>query len=391
MKNIASRKKSLGIGVIGCGVRSRMIVRGVLALGNEFRVEAICDPSPEARKIARKELNPSACVYRDYRDLVNDPKVDWVFVGSWNCFHHAHAVAAMKAGKHVFCEKPLATTLEDCLDMQRAHKRNGKIFCVGFTLRFSPHYRKIRELIADGSIGTIVSMEFNETLHFDHGGFIHGDWRRLRKNAGPHLLEKCCHDIDMAHWLVGSLPVRAASFGGRDFFVPRNRRMVEEVGPQPDGTRAFTWSGYRSLNPFIARQDIVDNQVAILEFANRTRASFHTNCSTAIYERRVYICGSRGTLRADVINGRIELCRFGYPAKSQEVKVGVRGGHGGGDELLYAELAAAMRHGAAPVSTLEDGLKAAITCLAIDRAMETGKVVNIKPYWRKARVEIEKA
>jgi predicted dehydrogenase len=378
--------KSVGVGVIGCGTRIRMVLEGIRRMGNGFRVESICDPSPSSIRAIQKTFNPSARVFRDYRDVANDPRVDWVYVGSWNCFHRAHATAAMESGKHVFCEKPLATTLEDCLAMKRSHERTGKMFCVGFTLRFSPHYRKIRELVAGGAIGDIVSMEFNETLHFDHGGFIHGDWRRLRANAGPHLLEKCCHDIDLAHWLVGSVPLKVASFGGRNFFVPRNNRLIRKIGPRPNGHRPFGWGPMKSLNPFTAGQDIVDNQVAIMEFANQARASFHTNCSTNIYERRMYLCGTLGTLRADVIKGRIELRSFGYHRKIQSIPSGGSGGHGGGDVLLYREMAAAMHDGVAPASTLEDGLKAAVTCFGIDRAMETGRVVDLTASWKSAGI-----
>ena len=109
----------------------------------------------------------------------------------------------------MFCQKPLATTLADCLAMREAWQASGRMFIIGFSLRYAPHYRKIKELLDQGAVGRIVSMEFNETLDFNHGGYIMGDWRRLQRYSGTHLLEKCCHDIDLVNWIMGSLAARA--------------------------------------------------------------------------------------------------------------------------------------------------------------------------------------
>src|SRR5206468_7637583 len=136
--------------------------------------------------------------------MLADPSVSWIMIGSPNNLHCKHAVAALRAGKHVFCEKPLATTLDDCLAIRDAVHASGRQFVVGFTLRYSPFYREVQRLVASGTIGKLISFEFNETLEFNHGGYIHGDWRRLTRLSGGHLLEKCCHDIDIANWIVGS-------------------------------------------------------------------------------------------------------------------------------------------------------------------------------------------
>jgi len=89
-------------------------------------------------------------------------------------------------------------------DMLEINGLTGRLFNIGLTLRYSPHYRKIKQLLESGAVGDIISMEFNETLDFNHGGYIMGNWRRLREYAGTHLLEKCCHDIDLVNWMVGS-------------------------------------------------------------------------------------------------------------------------------------------------------------------------------------------
>jgi predicted dehydrogenase len=359
------------------------VARKVLASDDRLRVTAVHDPDPRSVENAKSEFGTNLKVCPDYHELVNLPGLQWVMIASWNCFHAEQVVASFQAGKHVFCQKPLALSVEECMTMMRAWKQSGRMFNIGYTLRYSPHYRKIKELVAEGRIGQVISMEFNETLDFNHGGYIMGDWRRKRENAGTHLLEKCSHDIDLASWIVGSRAGRVASFGGLDFFLPRNRERIHEVPARTDGKKAYcVWDGLIALDPFTSDKDIVDNQVAILEYENGARATFHTNCNAAFPERRMYILGTLGAIRADVLNGTIQTRRIGFDTQIENVSTEGKGGHGGGDEVLAAELAESMLHLKPPSVGLIEGLESAVTCFAIDEAMDTGKVVDLQPYWK---------
>ncbi|MDP8236736.1 MAG: Gfo/Idh/MocA family oxidoreductase [Candidatus Erginobacter occultus] len=384
------KEKTIGMGLIGCGGMGRVVPR--IARKREKRVAttALCDPEERSLAAGLKELNPAARVYPDYRELVRAPEVDWVLIASWNADHCAHAVAAFEAGKDVFCQKPLATNLEDCLAIKAAWEKSGRAFFIGFVLRFAPHYQKIRRLLDRGVIGDIISLEFNETLEFNHGGFIMGDWRRLKKYAGSHLLEKCCHDIDLVNWYVGSLPRRVASFGGLDFFIPENRRHLDRLGKSSKGLPAYrSWGGLIDRNPFTSDKDIVDNQVAIIEYENNVRATFHTNCNAGIPERRMYILGTEGAIRADLLRGTIEVGRIGFRSRIRKYRLRVRGGHAGGDAVLGRALAACMTRGDEPPAGMMEALEASIACFAIDQAMESGRVVDLRPLWEKAGIEVE--
>lgn len=377
------KNRVVGVGLIGCGSMGHAVAKELLASQPHIKIKAVCDPDRESVRKTLADFNDRAVVYKDYRCLVKDPGVDWVMIASWNCFHKEHVLASFRAGKDVFCQKPLATNLNDCLSMRRAWKKSGKMFSIGFTLRYSPHYRKIRQIIEQGRIGRIISLEFNETLSFNHGGYIMGDWRRFTKYAGTHLLEKCCHDIDLVNWLVGSKSVRVASFGGLNFFTARNEYHIKRLGKNRRGKYAYgTWPGKANKNPFTSRKDIVDNQVAIIEYANGVRATFHANCNAGIPERRMYICGTEGTIRAEVLEGVIELRRIGFYTKIQRLDTGTKGGHGGADEILAGELARSMLKGRPPATGLDDGLGSAVTCFAIDEAMKTGRVIDVRPYWK---------
>ena len=391
------------LGLVGCGGRLRAVVKMLHEATDKVGVAALCDPDPDSIDQASAMFNPDAVVYEDYHALANDPNVDWVMIGSWNCFHAEHAIAAFEAGKHVFCEKPLATNLDDCLAMRDAWKQSGKTFALGLTLRYSPHYRQIRDIIESGQIGRIISMEFNETLFFGHGALIHSNWRNQTAHAGTHMLEKCCHDMDLVNWMIDSLPVRVASFGGTDFFLPENARYTDQFtkGFDPEecwcNTRKKWFAGLQEKTPFIADKDIVDNQVAIFEYANRTRVTFHANCSAAIPERRMYICGTEGTLRADTRREELDVCRThllnGFPGvEDVEHHFGKSKndthGHAGGDRVLAEELAQTILNGAAPAADLDAGLLSAIPIFGADESVRTGQVVDLRPYWEKAGVGV---
>lgn len=377
---------SARIGVIGAGRRICDVLKLLLRIAPDLRVTAVYDPDPASIARCRSVLAPQAVACASEAGLCARADVDWVFIGSWNSLHAVQVIAALAAGKHVFCEKPLALNLDEAVRMHAAWRASGRTFALGLVLRYSPLYRAARAAIDAGRIGRLLSFEFNETLAFNHGGYIHGNWRRHTRNAGSHLLEKCCHDIDLALWLAGDLPARAASFGGRTFFTPENRFHQERIGPDAAGRPAFeSWEDPDRANPFTADKDIVDHQVAILEFGGGVRATFHTHCMAAIPERRFYMLGSEGTLRLDAYTGKLELRRVGWD-EPLEITNPIDGdGHAGADEPMARELAECMAGLRAPAAGFAEGLRSLVVAQAVDQAMNEGRVVDLAPLWSRVR------
>jgi len=381
--------KKLNLGLLGCGGRLRSVVKAILkeAPAHSLRIAAAYDPDPGSYETLREEFGNDWKSHPSEEALVHDPEIDWVFIGSWNCHHARQAILALNAGKHVFCEKPLATSLEDCMAIREAVRQSGKTFAFGLVLRYSPHYQRIEEVIRSGAIGQILSFEFNETLAFNHGGYIFGNWRRERCNAGTHLLEKCCHDLDLANWLVGSLPVRVASFGGRDFFTPGNALQMNRIGPNDKGQAAYcAWPDPHRCNPFEGKADIFDNQVAILQYANGVRGTFHTNCNSALPERRFYICGTEGALRADLVTSTLEVRRIGWEPKIEKIDTQTADGHGGGDEAMGKAMVGTLLRGEAPLASVDEGIRSAVAAFGIDQAADEGRVVDLHEMWCRAGI-----
>jgi len=378
------------IGVLGYGSRIAGVLNNVVALApDEIRVDAFYDASEKA--VARvTEANPDLRVCKSAEEVVGIDDLDWIFIGSFNAAHRDHAIAALNADKHVFCEKPLATTKQDCLDIWAARREHpGKEFVVGFVLRYSAFYRTMKQWIDEGRLGDLISMEFNETLAPFHGAAMHGNWRRRSGMSGPMLVEKCCHDFDIMHWMTGSRPARVASFGGLSFFKAANAHYNDLYPVGEKGYRYYDRglaTGYavgdeENITPFSDDKDTIDNQVAIMELENGVRVSFHFCMHSAQLERRFYMCGTRGTIRGDVLTGRLEYTPVGWDPETETVRPIEGDDHGGAEQPMARDVADCMLHGKPMPTTLEDGLTASFTSLGIEEARKTGAVVDMGTYW----------
>jgi len=384
-----------GIGVLGCSSRMKYVLKLLLQINPNHNIVALHDIERNAVDSYKEEFGRNIPVYETSKDLVNGSDVEWIFVGSSDYLHKEYILDSFNAEKNVFSEKPLAVSVSECEEIKRIYDEKNLNFLISYPLRYSPHYNRIKKIIDEGKIGNIVSMEFNEILKFSHGAFIMSDWRRFVKFSGGYLLEKCCHDMDLANWMTGSIVKRVASFGGLNMFKPDNSYILERMEKE---NQRFPFNSevnseqkekvigsYKKwvLNPFTSKKDIVDNQVVIIEYLNGVRATFHTNCSSGLPERRMYICGTKGTIRADLFTGKVELKGIG----SEETKIIIdeenKGGHGGGDPILIKELNRIMLGGKIHGIPINDAIKSTITCLGIDEAMNKGEVVDLVSLWKK--------
>lgn len=153
----------LGIAIVGTGMIGAVHRRAALLAGAEIRGVAASSPQ-RARDVAQAWGVPRA--YRDIEDVVADPQVQVVHVCTPNHLHRAMAQAALEAGKHVICEKPLATTLEDAQALAALAASNALVATVPFVYRYHPVIREARARIAQGELGP---------LHLIHGSYLQ-DW-----------------------------------------------------------------------------------------------------------------------------------------------------------------------------------------------------------------------
>ena len=207
-----SAVKQIKVGIIGCGVIAPCHIGSYLKLP-EVRVVHLCDKVPAKAEKLAKEYGIGK-VSQDYKELLADPEVDAVS----NCTDHAShsqiAVDALNAGKHVICEKSLASSKEKLDAMLEAARRHpGLVFSGVFQHRFDLGYNYVRKIIADGVFGRMLTANLNvlclRTNEYYNADAWRGTWA---EEGGAVLINQSIHFIDMISWLMGGVESVAACY-----------------------------------------------------------------------------------------------------------------------------------------------------------------------------------
>jgi predicted dehydrogenase len=205
------------IGMIGCGGIARVHMAGFAAMPNRARITAVCD-TDEERTAAAVALVGDAHVWRDFEDLVRNEDVDAVDI----CLpHHLHApaiIAAAQAGKHVLCEKPLCTTLEEAAAVRDAVSSSGITLMCAHNQLFEPAISPARKLLQEGALGTVYMARTSDCFQADRTALQWGWRRELRTAGGGELIDTGYHPTYTMIYmmsLAGQRPVEVTSLLGR--------------------------------------------------------------------------------------------------------------------------------------------------------------------------------
>lgn len=144
-------------------------------------------------------------VCTDYEEILRDPEIDAVVITSRNQHHASQTIAALEAGKHVFVEKPLALTIEECRRIRRAVAGGGSHLCVGFNRRYAPMYAGLKKALAGRSGPAVVNCRVNSPG-------ISGNYWMADPAIGGAILGEACHFVDLMYWLLESEPVRVSAY-----------------------------------------------------------------------------------------------------------------------------------------------------------------------------------
>jgi len=203
--------QTVQVGIVGCGVIAATHIESFQALDNA-RVKWACDLREE-RARERAQKYGIAEVTTDYRQLLDDPEVDLISVCTDHASHAEIAVAALKAGKHVVCEKSLSASHEGLEQMLRAHREHPDLVFSGiFQHRFDGVNRRIKELIDAGALGTLLTASMSVRCLRKPAYYAddwHGTWDR---EGGSVLINQAIHTVDTLQWLMGGVESLAATY-----------------------------------------------------------------------------------------------------------------------------------------------------------------------------------
>lgn len=225
--------REAGLGFIGLGDRGRDLLGTVLA-DREARVVGLCDPDPQNLKRAMdmaREQRPRG--FTNYRALLDSREIDAVFIATPVYLHHSHTLTALAAGKHVYCEKPMAVTPEECSEVLHAcgeAEGNGQIYQIGLQRRYSPRYQASLAFLQSGGAGRVLFVRAQ--WHAVGSARKSKPWLFQRDKSGDIVLEQACHQFDVFNWVFGATPISVCGQGGCHGVVegPPRRDTLDHYG-----------------------------------------------------------------------------------------------------------------------------------------------------------------
>ena len=250
------------VGIVGLGRLGRRHAENLAWRVPGAALVAACSPVAEEREWARANL-PELALHDDYETLLADKSIDAVWLVTPTSLHPAQIIAALRAGKHVFCEKPLSLDLDECDRVIEESARHPELqVMIGFVRRFDPSYRDAFEKVGKGAIGRPFMVRSQTCDKNDPDGFF----VRFAPTSGGLFLDCSVHDIDLARWLLGN---------------PRPKRVFA--------------SGTIAIHEGLRECGDIDNGVGICEFEDGRLAVFYASRTMAHgHDTQTEVIGTSG-------------------------------------------------------------------------------------------------
>lgn len=421
--------KKISVAVIGGGSRGGVYASYSLSHPHEVEIVAVAEPNQEKREQFKKLYNLSEdFVFTTWEDLLDKPKfADAVVVSTMDRMHYKPTMKALSLGYHVLLEKPMSVDPVECIVMGEAAKVNNRVFQICHCMRYAPISHALKKVIDEKRIGDIVTIQHTENVaHWHHAhSFVRGNWRNSDESS-PMILQKCCHDMDFLLWIIGSKCVKISSFGSLTYFKEEN---APEGAPLRcmDGCPAEMecpyyapgfyangkpgWPNYCvSLDTSIKAvtealktspygrcvyhcdNNVVDHQVASMEFENGVTVAFTMTAFTSECSRTIKIMGTKGQIRMDMNNGLLEISDF-ITNTTDTIQIKIidqDNGHGGADEILMHDFVRLVQKdgidkGLSPASV---SVQSHLMAFAAEKSRLEDKVIFMKEYEEELRKKV---
>jgi len=359
----------------------------------------------------RAEYVSSYCggvpIFEDFDKMIEETHPDYVIVTTIDRFHHEYAIRAMNAGCDVIVEKPVTIDEEKCKAMLETEKKTGRKIIVTFNYRFNPYVTRIKELLKEGIIGKILSIDFEWFLDTRHGADYFRRWHRRKENSGGLLVHKATHHFDMINWWLEEDPEIVYAFGSRRFYGPTREKRGERcltcnykdtceffVDYSKDPfMKAFYFDAedidgyYRDRCVFSPEIDIEDTMSVNVKYSKGAILTYSLIAYSPYEGWRISINGTDGRIEAEefhsghyvrepnqyarVFNRKDEIITYEIPKAT--------GGHGGADERLQRMLF--LENLPDPLGHMADsraGAMSIIIGISANKSIASGNAIKIK-------------
>jgi predicted dehydrogenase len=398
--------------IVGTGVRgSSMWGSSVLARhGDAVELVGLCDVNRKRADVVKGRLKTEAPIFTDLDAMLAAVRPELLAVTTVDSTHADCIVRGLSSGADVITEKPMVTDEAQCQRVLDAAQATDRRLMVGFNYRFARKHRQIKELLLSGAIGTVTSVDFHWYLDVHHGADYFRRWHRLRSRSGSLLVHKATHHFDLVNWWLDAAPVEVAAFADLKVYGRNGPFRHGQCRGCPHAADCrFFWDitkdrglmqlyvdcesedGYRR-DGCVFRDDIdsFDTMNLSVRYSNGVQMSYSLNAAMPFEGYRLAFNGTLGRLEVrdherqpwqPEAPTEIWLTRSFGQRESIAVET-VTGGHGGGDELLLAQVFGAAS--AAPevpawlrLPTVRDGALSCLTGIAARRSSDERRVVRI--------------
>ncbi len=371
------------------------------------KLVGLFDPNHKKIEFFNSRLPEKVPGYTNFKKMMEETSPDCVIVATIDSAHHAYIIKALEAGVDAITEKPMTTDGKKCARILRAEKKSGRKVRVTFNYRHSPYATRIKELVAGGVVGKILSVHFEWLLDTRHGADYFRRWHRRKENSGGLLVHKSTHHFDFVNWLLGKNPETVHAFGDRRFYGPtRKERGTRCLGCAHKNTCEFYWDitsagekvkglyleaekvdgYYRDGCVFSPEIDIEDTMSVNVKYSGGTLMSYSLTAYSPYEAWKMSINGTGGRLEAGEdhtgsrASGEFKYV-FLYNRAGEKITYELpraRGGHGGGDErllrmLFVGDLPDPLRLAA----DSKAGAMSLLTGVAANRSIASGKPVSL--------------
>ena len=409
-------KVPLKIALLGCGNRGRVYANLIAEQPENFQIVAAADPITERVAAVKAIANsPTFSSFTSADALLDVPKLaDVLLVATQDKYHFAPGLKALKKGYDLVLEKPMSTNLREIIALEDVASRLGRRIIVCHVLRYTSFYQKLREIVQSGQLGDLISINASEGIepwHFAHS-YVRGHWSIMEKSS-PTIVAKCCHDMDILHWIIGKKCERISSFGSLSFFKKENAHLEAEYPtfdmgkylepqrkiwlaqicdrPNTSNAELLKWlkKSPWGRSVFACNNTAIDHQVLNLEFEEGITATFTMN---AFDEGRNYeITGTKARLRAgdfyrehvgaDIIMTE-HAGRHVHTTKvvDQNPHPKYGGYHNGGDVGFVKSLHSVLTSPSAPLTSVTASMHSHLMAFAAEEARITQQLIDLEDF-----------
>jgi predicted dehydrogenase len=307
--------------IVGTGSRAmNMFAKDiVLEFKDVAHLTALCDINPGRLEWAKGELGIDIPCFTNFDEMLDKVSCDVVIVATSDATHDEFIIKAMKRGKDVITEKPMTINAQKCRSILNAEEETGRNLKVTFNCRYAPYKAKIKELLVEGIVGDLHSVEFRWFLDTVHGADYFRRWHREKKNSGGLLVHKSTHHFDMINWWLDLEPQEVAAMGSRHYYIPSRQpnhgeRCLDcsvqgqcefylDISSEKTLKGAYLnnekYDGYfRDQCVYSEKIDIEDTMSAVVRYPKGIQLTYGLTAATSFEGWQVAFNGSKGRLEA---------------------------------------------------------------------------------------------